>query len=64
MGVTAEALGNLGDTEAATQILADDFVFPPDCDPATRALVQEAARIKLEFQAFRRQQQIRQSRTL
>ena len=49
MGAMAEALGNLSNTEAAQQILDDAFVFPPDCDPATKDLLREASRVKLEF---------------
>ena len=49
MGAMAEALDNLSDTEAAQQILDDEFVFPPDCDSATRDLLREASWVKLEF---------------
>ena len=48
-GAMADALGNLSDTEAAQQILDDNFIFPTDCDQATIDLLREASRVKLEF---------------
>ena len=43
-GELYDDIGFLGDTLAAQQILEGTYTFPADCDPATRLLLEEAAR--------------------
>lgn len=42
-GKLFDDLGFMGDTAAAQQILEGTYVYPPDTDPATRLLLEEAA---------------------
>ena len=41
-GKLFDDIGFLGDTEAVEKILLGTYVFPPNCDPATRLLLEEA----------------------
>ena len=43
-GQLFDDIGFCGDTAAAQAILEGTYVFPPDCDPATRLLLEEAAK--------------------
>ena len=42
-GQLFDDIGFLGDTEAASRILENTYEYPPDTDPATKLLLQEAA---------------------
>ena len=42
-GTLFDDIGFLGDTAAAQAILEGNYVFPDDCNPATRLLFEEAA---------------------